>query len=786
MAPAKRAEDGRAGPGRFGALLRAYRLAACRSQDELADRANLSKRAISDLERGERRAPYPTTVRRLAEALDLTEEERTALISAGRERPGNLPAEVASFVGRGRELIDLQRMLGEVRLLTLTGPGGVGKTRLALRLSARSRDDYADGVWLADLAPLRDPKLLPHTVSAALGRPEEPGRPVLESIEAFLRHRSVLLLLDNCEHVLPASANLVARLLQSCPRLTVMATSREALHVLGERVWLVPPLRLPEPSETADLEDLARHEAIQLFAERAAAVSREFVLGPGNAEAVVDICRCLDGMPLAIELAAARTSVLTVEEISARLDDRFHLLTGAPGGAGQHTLRGVCEWSHELLSGPEQVLFRHLAVFAGGWTLEGAEAVCADGPADRPAVLQLLTRLVDRSMVQVKQGGGQTRYRLLETLRQFALAKLRDRDEEGEFRDRQLAWCVQLAERVEAGVRGPRVNQGLDQLAAEHDNLRAALAWGSGRPTTLEVSLRLAGALAWYWWVREHSWEGIRWLKELLALADADNTEPSGGLASARVRALTALGYLHVRRSDFATARPLLARSLAGARVLADAPLQASALLYLGQVELGDGHLDRARGYLEEGLRLSAEGPRAPRAYQFLSWLGQVASAMGRLEDAEALHERQLQLAREHDDPFFQAVALSHLGRGAIRRGDPTLARAYLEESLLTMAAIASGDVPGVLSTFAELAVLEGRFARAVRVWTAAEALLASRGAALATSSRRRIEQQVETARRALSADVAAAAWADGQAMSVDQAVAYALSDDGAIAPADA
>jgi non-specific serine/threonine protein kinase len=411
---------------------------------------------------------------------------------------------------------------------------------------------------------------------------------VFETLEAYLRHRPVLLMLDNCEHVLPSVASLVTRLLQSCPRLTLLATSREALHVPGERVWLVPPLGLPDGPEAADLEHAERHAAIRLFAERAAAVSQDFVLGPSNAEAVVDICRRLDGLPLAIELAAARTSVLTAEEISARLDDQFQLLTGPAGVAHHHTLRAVCEWSHELLSSPEQALFRRLAVFAGGWTLEGAEAVCADGLADSSSLLELLSRLVDRSMVQVNQSGGQTRYRLLETLRQFAVAKLRDTDEEGEFRDRQLAWCVDLAERAEGAMRGPRVNRGLDLLAAEHDNLRAALGWGRGRPATLEVSLRLAGALAWYWWVREHSWEGIRWLEELLALADAaGDGELSSRLALPRVRALTALGYLYARRSDLVAARPVLERGLVGARWLGDAPVLASSLLYMGQVELG-------------------------------------------------------------------------------------------------------------------------------------------------------------------------------------------------------
>src|SRR5919202_865061 len=331
VAAADREGERRAGPGRFGALLRAYRLAASRSQEELAERAGLSKRAISDLERGERRAPYPTTVRRLAEALELTEPERDTLISAGKEPSGNLPAEVGSFIGRERELIQLQQLLGQARLVTLAGPGGVGKTRLALRLSAQSRDGYVDGAWLADLAPLRDPKLLANTVLAALGRPEEVGRPVLETLEAYLRHRSVLLMLDNCEHVLPSAASLVTRLLQSCPRLTVLATSREAVHVSGERVWLVPPLGLPDGPEAGDLEHVEQHEAIRLFAERAAAVSQDFVLRPSNAEAVVDICRRLDGLPLAIELAAARTRVLTAEEIRARLDDQFQLLTGPPG-----------------------------------------------------------------------------------------------------------------------------------------------------------------------------------------------------------------------------------------------------------------------------------------------------------------------------------------------------------------------------------------------------------------------------------------------------------------------
>ena len=770
----------------FGTRLRAYRLAAGLSQDELAERAGLSRRGIVDLERGARRAPYPGTVRRLAEALKLSEPQRLALVRTARADPGagaaagsrpshNLPGQLSTFIGRERELSELRDRLTISRLLTLSGPGGIGKTRLALRLAAELHEQYAAGCWLADLAPLADGSLLPHTLATSLGLTEEPVRSVLEVVVEHLKRRAALVVLDNCEHLRSACAQLVVMLLQTCPGVTILATSREPLHVPGECIWLVPPLGVPDRADEMELEALQRTEAIQLFTERAVAAGRQFVLTRSNAAAVAEICQRLDGIPLAIELAAARTRLLTAEEIAGHLDHRFELLTEPVGFARQHTLRALCEWSHNLLDSPEQLVFRRLAVFAGGWTLEAAEAVCGDSALDHHEILDLVCRLVDKSMIQAQPRGDRTRYMLLETLRQFGTERLVQAGEESTVRDRHLLWYVQLAEDVESKLRGPGASLGLDRLAAEHDNLRAALRWSSRRAALIETGLRLAGALGWYWWVRGHPVEGRAWLEELLACAESMGHAPSG-VELAVARAQAALALLHLRRNDSRAARPLIERTIGFARSAANVPLEALSLLYLGQTEFMDGHLERAQAHLEAGLRLAEQGTGLPRPYQFLSWLGQVADAANRLEAAEAHLERQLELAREQADIFFEDTALLHLGELALRRGDLGLARARLEDALVRHAEVAPGGVPGILGGLAEVALREGHFARGLRLAGATQGLIDTRGFAMDRWRWERIGPHMETARQALSQVVANVVLEQGRAMTLEQARAYALA----------
>ena len=402
-----------------------------------------------------------------------------------------LPHPLTTFVGRARELDDLRRLLeapGGPRLLTLTGPGGVGKTRLALQAARealeRAPAAYPEGVCLVDLAPVRDAGLVPQTVAAAVGVREEPDRELLATLTNALRPRRLLLVVDNCEHLVEACARLAEALLQACPGLRILATSRELLGVAGETARRVPSLRLPDPSRLRrppPAEALRGYEAVRLFVDRAQAVQSSFRLTEQNAPAVARICAQLDGIPLAIELAAGRLPALSAEQLAARLEDRFRLLTGGSRTAlpRHQTLRAAVDWSHALLREPERVVFRRLAVFAGGWTLEAAEAVCAGGAIEAPAVVDLLTQLVAKSLVLAEEHGGAVRYRLLETLRQYAHGQLDDAGEGPGVRARHLTWYLALAERAAPELRGPQQVAWLDRLEAELDNVRVLLDWST-------------------------------------------------------------------------------------------------------------------------------------------------------------------------------------------------------------------------------------------------------------------------------------------------------------------
>src|SRR5919202_492349 len=417
------------------------------------------------------------------------------------ERPShNLPLELTSFIGREREIAEVKRLLlleGKDRLLTLTGPGGCGKTRLALKVAFEVVQEFEDGVWLVELSSLSDPDLVPQAVAFALGVREAPERSLTEVLTEHLKSKKMLLVLDNCEHVIDACAALADALLRACPELRILATSREALSIAGEATWLVPPLSLPDPEHPPPVEDLAGYEAVRLFLERAAAVSSRFELTERNAPAVAQVCRRVDGMPLAIELAAARARVLSVEQIASRLEDSFRLLATDSRTAlpRQRTLRATIGWSHELLSQEEQALFRRLSVFAGGFALEAAEGVCAGVGIERDGVLDLLTHLVDKSLLLVaQQGGEEARYRVLETVRQYGAEKLKESGDEPEIRRRHADFFLKLAEEAEPGLMGPEQGEWLERLEQEHGNLRAALMWSLGGGNQ-ELGLRLAAGV---------------------------------------------------------------------------------------------------------------------------------------------------------------------------------------------------------------------------------------------------------------------------------------------------
>jgi predicted ATPase/DNA-binding CsgD family transcriptional regulator len=600
------------------------------------------------------------------------------------------PGFLTSLVGRERELVDLAAALRRappVRVLTLVGTGGVGKTRLARALAEREATGaaYPDGVAWVGLAALADARLVDRTVAAALGVSEIPGQPVRTAVRAALRPRRLLLVLDNCEHVVGACAGLVDAVLPDCPAVQVLATSREILGVAGEVAWRVPSLSLPPPTDSPGIRHLRRCGSVALFAERAAAAAPGFTLTALNAPAVVQICRQLDGIPLALELAAARVRVLPVEEIAARLRHGFRLLTGGSRTAlpRHQTLHATLAWSYQLLDEPERTVLRRLAVFAGGWTLTAAEAVCAGDGIVADRVLDLLARLVDKSLVEVDAPAGEGRYRLLETVRQYGWERLFEAGEAEATRDRHLAWCLALAERADPGLRGAEQLAWLARLEVEHDNLRSALAWCLDREPP--VALRLASALWQFWRLHGHNAEGRGLLERVLAATD----EPS----VPRVRALNAVAVFATAEGDWSTGRARSEESLALARVAADDYFTAWTLRDLGFLAHFQGDYRSARAWQEEGVALCrAVGDlRGLGAGLYsLSWL---SAAAGDYRRARALGEESVAALRAVGDRWQVCRALWILGGVAVVTGDPDRAGALLHEGLREAGTVGSAQM---------------------------------------------------------------------------------------------
>jgi len=607
-------------------------------------------------------------------------ETQQAIPPAGPAAPG-LPAETTSFVGREAELAIIEDLLGLSRLLTLTGPGGSGKTRLALRAGAQAQSRHFDGVWLVELAQITRPELVVPVTARALSIREEPGRPLLDSIIDGLSGRDLLLVVDNCEHVLDAVAELVNALLRGCAELRVLATSQSRLGLAGEATWPVPPLVLPPP-DARDPLVVAQAESVRLFCERGALARPGFGLTAGNADAVSEICRRLDGIPLALELAAARVNALTAGQLAARLDDRFRLLAGASrGGLPRHrTLQAAIEWSHDLLSETEQVCLRRLAVFAGGCTLEAAEAVCPGGPLAPELVFQTVTSLVDKSLLTVEERLGSMRYGMLESIHQYARQKLAKAGESAELSRRQLGWLLDFA--AEADLDGPDQGAWLDLLEAELDNFRAGLEWSLTAPeqapgrTGPESALALAGALAPFWIVRGHIGLGRRWLDAALSAA--------GPGADRRLRAvaLDGAGQLAAVHADFAAQRICQQESLAIWRELGDGARVASCLGDLGAAAHILGDYSAARVMYTEALELASGAGEAQQMARSLSGLGRLALHAGDLAQATSFYAESMARFNEVGDLRRATLILGNLGVVALDQGDFTLSKARLEEHL--------------------------------------------------------------------------------------------------------
>ncbi len=677
--------------------------------------------------------------------------------------PNNLPVQLTSFIGRGHEKAEVRKLLSTTRFITLTGSGGAGKTRLALQVAAEALEEFPDGVWLVELAALTNPSLV------------------------------------------------TTDLLGTCPNLRILATSREALGVTGETTWRVPSLSVPDLQRLPPLDHIAEYEAVRLFIDRAVTSAPQFAITRDNAPAVAQVCHRLDGIPLAIELAAARVKVLAVEQIAARLEDRFRLLTGGSRTAlpRQQTLRAAMDWSYDLLSEQERTVLRRLSVFAGGWTLVAAEAVCSGDGVEASAILDLLAQLVDKSLVGVETKGNEARYGLLETVRQYGLDRLMESEKALIVRRKHRDWFLELVERAERELRGPRQILWLDRLENELDNLRAALEWSMKEAPA--AGLRLAGELQWFCQIRGHLSEGRKWLEDTLLIA-SDASPP------VRAKALWGVGQLSWPQGELELAGTVLRKSLTLWRELGDKRGMATALHTLGHVAENQADYGHANTHFEESLLLFRElGDKWGISWS-LNCLGHVALTQGDDSRAKPLFEESLALCRETGDKWRTAYTLRNLGNVAGMRADYQRAMSSLDEGLalsrdvkdkysivacqnaLGKIALKLGNHERAMTLFKESLTLRRDFADrrgipecleglagvaggqakpilAARLLGAAEIMRETIGTPLPPSDGAEYARQVSAAGAALGQEGLAAAWAEGRAMSLEQAIERALKE---------
>ena len=704
----------------------------------------------------------------------------------------NLPNLRTSFVGRETEMIGVKRSLAMTGVLTLTGTGGCGKTRLALEVARNLVGSYPDGVWLVELASLSDPELVPQAVAAALGVHEQPGRPLTETLAKHLGSRRTLLVLDNCEHLIDACARLVDVLINSCSGLRVLATSREALGVAGETNWPLTPLSLPEAGISDErhlppVKELARYESIGLFVERARSRLPDFELTEENARGVVEICRKLDGIPLGIELACARLSALSVEQIVARLNDSLRLLTtgGRTADPRHRTLRATLQWSHELLDERERKLFGRLAVFAGGWTLEAAEEVCSGDGIERDDGLDLMSRLVDKSLVVAEavetlhatspQHATSLRYRMLEPVRQYAREKLEAHGEVTQVQEHHATYFLTLAERAEPELSGTRPVPWLELLETEYGNLRAALSWAldadEEHERRAEMGLRLAAALGRFWDAYSSA-EGRRWLEKGLAKSDAST-------ASVRAKALNEAGFIAVYEGD-PKAMALLEEGLTLYKELGDRSGVASAISNLGHAVLHLGQRERMLSLREEVEELLSEPLDKRTTAHLLQFLGFAALSEMDFEQMESPRlEEALALFRESGDTRGVAICLPSLGMISLSQRDSERAADLFEEGLHLQRGLQNKTaIVMSLLGMAGVAALRGQPARAAKLFGASEALREAIGLVLTplADAHFGFEDYFAAARAELGEAAFETAFSRGRAVPPEQAIEYALS----------
>ena len=777
-------------------------------------------------------------------------------------RPNNLPLQPTIFVGRAKEVDEARELLSreDVWLLTLTGPGGIGKTRMALQVAAESLEEFSDGVFFVNLAPLADSRLVIPTIAYTLGLREAGGQPIADTLQGYLRDREMLLVLDNFEHVMDAAVDLSV-LLSTAVKVKVLCTSRAPLRIRGERDFPVPPLSVPDPAHLPSLDRLTQYEAVSLFVERALAVKADFQVTNENAPAVAEICVRLDGLPLAIELAAARVRLFPPEALLARLSQRLKVLTGGARDlpARQQTLRNTIEWSYDLLEEGEKQLFRRMAVFQGGRTFEALEEVCNYDNNLQVDLLDGVESLVLKSLLQPELAagqesegagtgpsqGGEPRFFMLETINEYARERLEESGEAQALARQHALSFMRLAEEVEPNLTGAMQQQALSTLAAEHDNLRAALQWAKGQARagrcaeSIEIGLRIAGALWRFWMVRGYFSEGREHLSALLRLeadyASRTEKEPlrepqhqpgkstesdaETGAKAYRAKALHGEATLAWQQGDYAAARSLLTESLALQRQIGNKKGIANAVNNLGGIAYEQGDYPTARSLYEESLVLQRElGNKWAIAGSFGN-LGLVALQQGDSSEARTLQETSLALHRELGDKRGIGIALSNLGLVLIEQGDYDGARSLYEESLtsrreigdkagvssalnhLGLVALLQGDYPAAQSLYEEslklrremgdkrgiamslvgwsaVAVAADQVERGSVVLGAVEILLETLGAAMDKDDRMLYERAVASGWAQLGETVFEKLRVQGRAMSMDQALNHALENN--------
>ncbi|MFN8500096.1 MAG: tetratricopeptide repeat protein [Anaerolineae bacterium] len=816
----------------FAAWLKRKRKEQRLTQETLAGLAGCSTIYLKKIEAGQRQ-PTRQVVEALLAALRVPKEAYPAYIDlafaptsdANAGQVTNLPIPLTSFIGREQELAAVDGLLERkmVRLVTLTGPGGVGKTLLALHAAAQM-DSFRDGLYFVNLAPITEPTLIVSTIAQTLHVREQSGSPILDVLKDYLRDKSLLLILDNFEQITDA-APLVSDLLLATSKLKVIVTSRETLRVRGEHEFPVPPLAAPNPRNLpeagADLvHALSRFDAVRLFIERATAVKPDFNVTSENAPLVAQICYRLDGLPLAIELAAARVRSLPPQAMLQRLSNRLKLLTGGPRDlpARQQTLRGTIEWSYDLLDEGEKALFRSLAVFVGGFTLEAAEAICGASQLEGD-ILDGVESLVAKSLVwqipfgvQQADAQAETRFSMLETIREYARERLSDA-EAAVLRHQHATYYMALAERVNAQQERLERVAGFIRLQADQDNLRAALDWAVAQGD-VETGQRLASALTSFWELAGKVSEGWQWLERMLALPQ------DTGLVELRARSLRLAGYLAWLQGDYAAARTPAEESAALWRAAGDQVELARALNTVGRVRLLQGESAAARSAFEESVALFRM-TEAQRGWAFtgalqglafvaidqedfgtaqvlleeagaivrpqqdvyfmavlLSTLGDVARCRGDYERAGALYHESLALLREHNITGEIAAVLHNLGYVALAQADRAQARALFAESLALQRE--QGNTPGIaecLAGYAALAGADGQVERAARLFGAVEAWRARENARMWPAERIEVGRHVAALQEHADANVLTQAWAEGRTMTLEQAVAYALEE---------